>query len=75
MAQVGLLQEFREGEDWSDFVDRLDQYFIANKLNGPDEAERRRAVLLTVCGSQAYVLMKDLLAPAKPTDKSYEDVT
>lgn len=75
MAQLGLLQEFREGADWSDFVDRLDQYFIANQLDGPDEAGRRRAVLLTVCGSQAYALMKDLLAPAKPTDKSYDALT
>lgn len=75
MAQLHLLQEFPEGEDWCDFVDLLEQYFIANNLSGSGEDKRHRAVLLTVCGSQSYLLMKDLLALAKSTVKSYEELT
>lgn len=72
MVQLGLLQEFREGEDWFDFVDRLNQYFVANKLDVATESDRRRPVLLTVCGT--YSLMKDLLAPTKPSSKTYDEL-
>ena len=32
---------------------------------------KRRVILLSVCGSKVYKLMCDLLAPAKPKEKSY----
>ena len=49
MATVGILHEYSDGEDWADFVERLDQYFVANMATVGD-ALRRRVVLLTVCG-------------------------
>lgn len=36
-----------------------------------DEKAKRRPILLSVCGSTVYKLMCDLLAPAKPKEKSY----
>ncbi|XP_033103603.1 uncharacterized protein K02A2.6-like [Anneissia japonica] len=72
MAQLGVLREFQDGENWTDFVERVEQYFIANEIK--DDA-KKRAVLLTVCNSRTYSLMKDLLAPAKVTDKSYNELT
>jgi len=50
MATVGILHEYSDGEDWADFVERLDQYFVANNMAAAGDAVRRRAVLLTVCG-------------------------
>ena len=71
---IDILQEYAVGDDWKDYSDRLKQYFVANKMDTDEDAERRRAVLLTVCSAPTYSLIKDLLAPAKPSDKSYEEL-
>lgn len=70
-STIGILHEFGEGENWTEFTERLDQYFLANDIN---DTTKKRAVLLTVCGGKTYGLMKNLLSPEKPTDKSYEDL-
>ena len=70
---VGISQEYAVGDDWEDCTDRMKQYFVANKIDTYEDAERRRAVLLTVCGAPTYSLIKDLLALGKPSDKSYEE--
>ena len=61
-------------DDWEDYTDRLKQYLVANKMDTDEDAERRRAVLLTVCGAPTYSLIKDILAPAKPSDKSHGEL-
>ena len=47
-------------------------FFDANGIGDEsvDEKAKRRAILLSVCGSKVYKLC-DLLAPAKPKEKSY----
>ena len=68
----GLLNEFEASrEDWTSYTERLQQYFAANDV---DSAEKQRAILLSVCGAQTYQLLKNLLAPEKPTDKSFSDL-
>lgn len=71
MATLGILKEFQEGENWTEFTERLEQYFLANDI---EDNGKKRAILLTVCGSATYSLMKNLLAPAKPTDKSFSEL-
>ena len=52
-------------EDWTFYTERLQQYFTANDI----EAEpNRRAILFSVCGAKTYQLIKNLLAPEKPTN-------
>ena len=60
-----------KGEEWANYVERLQQFFIANKIT---EAERKVAVLLTVIGSKTYSLLRNLLAPAKPADKGFDEI-
>ena len=74
MATVGILHEYSDGEDWADFVERLDQYFVAINVAAVGDAVRRRAVLLTVCRQKVYELIKNLLSQWRPTDKSYEEL-
>ena len=71
---IGILREYAVGGDWEDYTDHLEQYFVTNKMDTNEDAERRRAVLLTVCVAPTYSPIKDLLAPAKPSDKSYEEL-
>ena len=69
---IGQLEQFKPGtDDWEQYQERLDQYFVANGIEGED---KKRAVLLTVMGSQAYALLSNLVAPAKPGEKSYAEL-
>ena len=63
----GTIGEFNSTqEDWTSYVERLQQYFAAN-----DVAEsKQRAVLLSACGVATYCLIENFLAPENPADKS-----
>lgn len=74
MAVFGTIGEFMEGEDWDEYTERLEQYFIANGIEDTDTVKKQRAVLISVVGARTYGLMKTLLAPQKPTDKTYKEL-
>ena len=70
----GTLSPYMEGEDWDDYVERMDQYFIANDVDDADGKGKKRAVFLSVIGSKTYGLIKTLLAPDKPVSKTYKEL-
>jgi hypothetical protein len=57
-------------EDWLSYTERMQQYFVANAV----EEDRQRAMLLSTCGPPTYQLMKDLVAPEKPTQKTFKEL-
>ena len=66
MATYGNVGEFKESEEsWTQYAERLEQYFAANEIK---DAKKQRAILLSVCGSKTYGLIRDLLQPQKPGD-------
>ena len=72
MAVHGNLGVFdRDLEDWASYCERVEQYFIAN---GISNADRKRAILLSVCGPATFKLIRSLIAPDKPSDKSFEQI-
>ena len=73
-AGLGKLPEFTDGDNWQEFIERLDAYFEANKITGEDSDTVKRSILLTVCSAKVYSLMKSLLHADKPTDKSYKEL-
>ena len=52
------------------YTERMQQYFVANAV----EEDRQRAMLLSTCGPPTYQLMKDLVAPEKPTQKTFKEL-
>ena len=58
-------------EDWSSYAERLQQYFKANDVADED---KKRAILLSNSGPQTYQLVKNPLAPAKPTKNTFTDI-
>ena len=71
MAMVGTLQEFcPETESITAYLERVELFMKANKV----EDKRRVAVLLSVMGSKTYNLLRSLLSPDSPGDKSYADL-
>ena len=72
MAAHGNIAEFdRRAEDWAAYCERLEQYFLANDVG---DADKQRAILLSVCGAGTYQLIRNLAAPARPSEKSFEDI-
>jgi hypothetical protein len=75
VALLGKIDTFDpELEEWPQYVERLDQFFEANDLTGDGKATKRRATFLTVIGSRPYKLLRSLISPAKPSDKTYDEL-
>ena len=52
------------------YLERVAQYFSTNEI----PTERRVAVLISVIGSWMYSLLRSLLHPVVPGDKTYEQL-
>lgn len=70
-ATVGCIAEYNENEDWKNYQDRLEQYFIVNNIMEP---RRRVATLITVIGTKGYGVLANLCDPESPSQKSYDEL-
>ena len=71
MASVGSFKEFDSAvETWASYVERLDQYFVLNDVTN----EKKVAAILSLMGPQTYGLLKDIVFPTPPREKSYQDI-
>ena len=52
----------------------MDEYFTANDI-APEDVTKWRAILLSACGTETYNLIKKLVAPALPEEKTYKQIT
>ena len=67
----GTIKEFDPTvETITAYLERLQLYFAANGV----AEEKKVPVLLTVVGPKVYTLLRGLLAPALPKEKSYADL-
>ena len=72
MALHGSIGPFVSAqEDWTSYAERVAQYLTANNIK---EAERQRAILLSVCGPATYRLFRDLVAPKKLTEYKFAEL-
>ena len=66
MAIHGTLCEFNPTrEDWTSYAECLELYFTANDII---TEKKQQAILLSACGAEIYWLIRDLVAPTKPTE-------
>ena len=73
MAMFGKIKEFDTGhEDWLQYVERLEVFFYVNGIG--EDADKKRAVPLTIIGAATYKLLRGLLYPSKPGEKSYKEL-
>ena len=61
-----------EKEDWQDYIEQVEWYFVAHDLNEDAKEPTKCAVFLPGVGSTTYASLKSLLAPAKPADKTFD---
>ena len=71
-STLGRVDEF-DGtrDDWLQYVERMEHFFAAN---GIDDADKKRAVLLTVVGAATYKTLRNIVSPEKPGEKSYAEL-
>lgn len=68
---IGNIQEYRqENELFSSYIERVELFFVANSIAN----DKKVAAFLSVIGSKSYSLLRSLVAPAKPKEKSYKDL-
>ena len=66
MAKHGSIGEFgSDREMWKSYTERLIQFFAANNV---ESASKQHAILLSVCGPATHQLIRNILAPVKPTE-------
>ena len=58
-------------ETWTLYTERIDLYLQANDIVDPI---KKCLILLTACSPNVYKMIRSLLQPHKPTDKSYEEL-
>ena len=72
MATLGKMGEYcPSSEEWPQYIERLEFFLIANKVT--DDA-LKRATLLSVIGPRTFKLLRNLITPAKPGDKTYAEL-
>ena len=68
----GQIQEFDPSSElFTVYMERVNLFFTANDV--PDE--KKVLVFLTVVGKPTYALLRDLLQPSSPIDKTLQDIT
>ena len=71
-ATLGKIEEFDgKKEEWVQYVERLSHFYIAN---GIETEEKKRAVFLSLIGPSSYKILRNLVSPAKPGDKSFAEL-
>lgn len=72
-AVIGMVTTFDKAtQSWEEYSEMLDFFFEANDITEP---ERRKAVLLSGIGASTYSLLRNLVSPALPKDKTYNQLT
>ena len=68
---IGHIEPYRpDNKLFSSYLERVEQFFIANEIKN----ERKKATFLSLIGSQTYSLLKNLVSPSIPKDKSYAEL-
>ena len=71
MTTVGQLHEFcPESESLTAYVERVELFFTANDI----AAQKKVPVFLSAVGGTTYGLLRNLLAPTSPKDKSFDEI-
>jgi hypothetical protein len=67
-GQIGPFEPEREG--WPEYAERMEYFFSANNIQG----DKRKAIFLSTIGAGPYRLLRSLMSPVKPGEKSYDEL-
>jgi hypothetical protein len=61
-------------EEWPQYIERLEHFFEVNGIVGEASGTKRRSIFLSVVGPSPYKLLRSLLTPVMPTEKTFEQL-
>ena len=72
MVSFDQIKEFDSTvESWTLYTEHLEQFFLTN---GITEADRQRAIFLTIPRPATYALLRNLLSPVVQTSKTLQEI-
>lgn len=72
MAAAIRIEQFNGKSNVAEFLERLGQAFIANDIpDQPENADKRKAILLSALSSEVYSTVRDICSPTIPSSKTY----
>ena len=72
MSTHGTVGPFVPGrDDWILYTEWLQQYFAANNVGS---TVKQRAILLSSCGADTYQVIRNVVAPLNPTNKTFKQI-
>ena len=70
-AQYGQLSEYHpDTEEIASYLERVEVFIATNEV----AEERQAAVFLSVVGARTFALIRDLVSPAKPSAKTFQEL-
>ena len=70
MATIGTVPVFEpEQSSFEEWTEILSAFCVSNDI---DDDTKKRAILLTSVGTKTYHILRSLLPPHKPTDKTFD---
>ncbi|KFD66108.1 hypothetical protein M514_21784, partial [Trichuris suis] len=72
-SHVSHMEEFDVSNPagWEEYAERLEFYFAANSIR---DAQKKLAVLCSVCGPKTYSVIRSLTSPQSPASMSFTEV-
>ena len=69
MTTIWRIESFDDAkENWETYLERAEQFFLANDIHNNHKVQ----TLLNLIDGKIYTVLRDLLAPEKPTTKSFQ---
>ena len=71
---IGSVGQFNVGgkESFDSYLERVEFFFAANEVTSDG---KKKALFLTMCGPETYTLIRNLVSPVKPSDKTLKELT
>jgi hypothetical protein len=59
-----------QSREFGSWLERFEEFLKVNKI----AADNKRSMFITCCGAECYNNLKTLLLPAKPTEKTFDEI-
>lgn len=71
-ATIGTLVAYdHSSQSWEEYIEIIQHFFAANGIN---DANKQKSVLISAVGAETYSLMRNLVSPDKPGDRSFDEL-
>lgn len=71
----GKIEDFSGNEEGAQYIEQLEFFFTANTIADSEKnADRQKAILLSIISSKTNSLLRDLIRTVKSADNTYKEI-